>query len=65
MVVSLFVTPESGILVHDSFPLSLQYELLIGVETPYYYFVAKVRWFLRLIFFRVRTYSISSYFVSK
>lgn len=42
MVVSLFVTPESGILVHDSFPLSSHYELLIGVEIPYYYFVAKV-----------------------
>ena len=42
MVVSLFVTPESGILVHDSFPLSAQYELLIGSEIPYYYFVAKV-----------------------
>ena len=42
MVVSLFVTPESGILVHDSFPLSAQYELLVGSEIPYYYFVAKV-----------------------
>ncbi len=42
MVVSLFVTPESGILVNDSFPLSAQYELLIGIEIPYYYFIAKV-----------------------
>ena len=42
MVVSLFCTPENGILIQDSFPLNEEYECLLGIEVPYHYFVRKV-----------------------
>ncbi|XP_060569057.1 intraflagellar transport protein 140 homolog [Ruditapes philippinarum] len=41
MVVSLFCTPENGILIQDSFPLSDDYNCLLGIEVPYHYFVRK------------------------
>ena len=43
MVVSLFCTPENGILIQDSSPLSDEYNCLLGIEVPYHYFVRKVR----------------------
>lgn len=42
MIVSLFSTPENGILIQDSFPLPEQYQTLLGIEVPYHYFVNKV-----------------------
>lgn len=42
MIVSLFCTPENGILIQDSFPLSEDYNCLLGIEVPYHYFVRKV-----------------------
>ena len=42
MVVSLFCTPENGILIQDSFTLHEEYNCLLGIEVPYYYFVKKV-----------------------
>lgn len=41
MIVSLFSTPENGILIQDSFPLPEQYQTLLGIEVPYHYFVNK------------------------
>ncbi|XP_053388212.1 LOW QUALITY PROTEIN: intraflagellar transport protein 140 homolog, partial [Mercenaria mercenaria] len=41
MVVSLFCTPENGILIQDSFPLNDDYNCLLGIEVPYHYFVRK------------------------
>ncbi|XP_052071458.1 intraflagellar transport protein 140 homolog isoform X2 [Mytilus californianus] len=41
MVVSLFSTPENGTLIQDSFPMPEQFQALLGVEVPYYYFVKK------------------------
>lgn len=41
-MVSLFCTPENGILIQDSFPLSEEFECLLGIEVPYHYFVRKV-----------------------
>ncbi|XP_052768007.1 intraflagellar transport protein 140 homolog [Mya arenaria] len=41
MVVSLFCTPENGILIQDSFPLCDEYERMLGIEVPYHYFVRK------------------------
>lgn len=42
MVVSLFCTSENGVLIQDSFPMSPQYNTLLGIEVPYLYFVKKV-----------------------
>ena len=42
MVVSLFVTPENGIVIQDSFSLSKKHSGLLGVLVPYYYFTKKV-----------------------
>jgi len=42
MVVSLFVTPENGILVQDSFASAGQGNRLLTLEIPYYYFSKKV-----------------------
>ena len=42
MVVSLFVTPESGILIQDSFAMGDLHNKLIGLQVPYYYFMKKV-----------------------
>lgn len=42
MVVSLFSTPENGILIQDSSPLPEEYQSLLGIEVPYHYFVKKV-----------------------
>ncbi|XP_050392806.2 intraflagellar transport protein 140 homolog [Patella vulgata] len=39
MIVSLFCTPENGLLIQDSFPLSIQHNSLIGIEVPHLYFV--------------------------
>jgi len=54
MVVSLFCTPENGILIQDSFPLNEEYECLLGIEVPYHYFVRKVS---STIHFNLNTYS--------
>lgn len=43
MIVSLFSTPENGTLIQDSFPMPEQFQALLGVEVPYYYFVKKVK----------------------
>jgi intraflagellar transport protein 140 len=42
MVVSLFATPENGVLLHDSIPLDSKYTGLIGIDIPYLYFCKKV-----------------------
>ncbi|XP_064637216.1 intraflagellar transport protein 140 homolog [Lineus longissimus] len=41
MIVSLFSTPENGILLQDNFAMNLTYSGLIGLEVPYYYFIKK------------------------
>lgn len=41
MVVSLFCTPENGILIQDSFTLSDEFSRMLGIEVPYHYFVRK------------------------
>ncbi|GFS01827.1 intraflagellar transport protein 140 homolog [Elysia marginata] len=41
MVISLFCTPENGILIQDSFPLPPSLSSLMGVEVPYYIFTKK------------------------
>ncbi len=41
-MVSLFVTPENGVLIQDSFPMNVIYNKLIGVEVPHFYFMKKV-----------------------
>ncbi|XP_041362442.1 intraflagellar transport protein 140 homolog [Gigantopelta aegis] len=41
MIVSLFCTPENGVLIQDSFAIPEQYNSLLGVQVPYHYFVKK------------------------
>ncbi|OWF41021.1 intraflagellar transport protein 140 homolog [Mizuhopecten yessoensis] len=41
MVVSLFCTPENGILIQDSFQMPEQFQALLGIEVPYYYNIKK------------------------
>ena len=47
---SLFCTQENGILIQDSFPLSDEYNCLLGIEVPYHYFVRKVSLFTHYYF---------------
>ena len=42
MVVSLFITPENGLLIQDSFQMAQIHNRLIGLDVPYYYFMKKV-----------------------
>lgn len=42
MVVSLFITPESGIVIQDSFALPKSANSLLSLDVPYYYYVRKV-----------------------
>ena len=42
MVVTLFSTPESGIIIQDSFSPSLLHDRLVGLQVPYFYFTKKV-----------------------
>ncbi|XP_074648558.1 intraflagellar transport protein 140 homolog [Tubulanus polymorphus] len=41
MVVSLFSTPENGILMQDSYARNPSFQAIIGLDVPYYYFVKK------------------------
>ncbi|KAJ7347632.1 hypothetical protein OS493_039919, partial [Desmophyllum pertusum] len=41
MVISLFSTPENGILLQDFFPVDSAYFSLLGVQVPYFYLVKK------------------------
>ena len=43
MVVCLFCTPENGVLIQDSFAMSQIHNKIIGMDTPYFYFMKKVR----------------------
>ncbi|ESO81986.1 hypothetical protein LOTGIDRAFT_223604 [Lottia gigantea] len=42
MIVSLFCTPENGVLIQDSFPMSVQHNKLLGIEVPNLYFAKNV-----------------------
>ena len=42
MVISLFITPENGILMQDSFAMNSAHANLLGLEVPYFYFLKKV-----------------------
>ena len=42
LIVSLFITPENGILIQDSFALHHSHNSLLGLEAPYFYFTKKV-----------------------
>ena len=42
MVVCLFSTPENGVLIQDSFAMSQIHNKIIGMDTPYFYFMKKV-----------------------
>ncbi len=44
MIVSLFVTPDNGILIQDSFAMDTVFNNMMGLEAPYYYFMKKVCW---------------------
>ncbi|RMX59262.1 hypothetical protein pdam_00005737 [Pocillopora damicornis] len=39
LVISLFSTPENGILLQDFFPIDTAYFSLLGVQVPYFYLV--------------------------
>ncbi|XP_059152845.1 intraflagellar transport protein 140 homolog [Physella acuta] len=41
MIISLFCTPENGILIQDNFSLPPNYVHLMGIEIPYYCFTQK------------------------
>ncbi|KAK2157995.1 hypothetical protein LSH36_179g04000 [Paralvinella palmiformis] len=41
MVVTLFSTPESGIIIQDSFSLSQLHDRLVCLQVPYFYFTKK------------------------
>ena len=43
MVVSLFASSDHGILIQDAFLTPAEFQILIGVEVPYFYFVRKVQ----------------------
>ncbi len=43
MVVCLFSTPDNGVLIQDSFAMSQSHNKIIGMDTPYFYFMKKVR----------------------
>jgi len=42
MAVTLFSTPESGIIIQDSFSLSQLHDRLVCLQVPYFYFTKKV-----------------------
>lgn len=42
-IMSFFSSEEHGLLLQDSFPLPSLYQVLLGIEVPYYYFAKKVR----------------------
>ncbi|XP_048575888.1 intraflagellar transport protein 140 homolog isoform X2 [Nematostella vectensis] len=41
MIVSLFATPEHGILLQDNFPIDASHTSLMGVEVPFFYLMNK------------------------
>ncbi|CAH1793660.1 unnamed protein product, partial [Owenia fusiformis] len=41
MIVSLFVTPENGVLIQDSFSMKKSHSSMLGMQVPYYYFARK------------------------
>eukprot|EP00795_Rhopilema_esculentum_P000551 gene551-10237_t len=41
IIVTLFSSPDSGIVIQDHFPMESSYAALIGMEVPYYFFVKK------------------------
>uniref|UniRef100_A0A8C8R706 Intraflagellar transport protein 140 homolog n=1 Tax=Pelusios castaneus TaxID=367368 RepID=A0A8C8R706_9SAUR len=41
LIISFFSTEEHGLLIQDSFPLPLNYQSLLGIELPHYYFAKK------------------------
>ncbi len=43
MVVSLFATPEHGVLIQDSFAMAQAHNRIIGLDSPHFYFMKKVR----------------------
>ncbi|XP_030906145.1 intraflagellar transport protein 140 homolog isoform X4 [Melopsittacus undulatus] len=41
-ILSFFSTEEHGFLLQESFPLPSSYQVLLGIEVPYYYFAKKL-----------------------
>ncbi|XP_067407526.1 intraflagellar transport protein 140 homolog isoform X3 [Emydura macquarii macquarii] len=41
LIISFFSTEEHGLLIQDSFPLPSNYQSLLGIEVPHYYFAKK------------------------
>ena len=42
MVVCLFATSENGVVIQDSFAMSPILNRIIGMDTPYFFFMKKV-----------------------
>ena len=38
----LFVTPESGVLIQDNFPVNPCHSALLAVQVPYFFFAKRV-----------------------